>query len=96
MQRDQILQILSKYKQQHQTQYGIQALGIFGSVARDESSPDSDLDICIVTDTPDPYILVHIKEDLELETQQKIDIVRVREKMNPYLKSRIDREGIYV
>ncbi len=96
MLRDQILQILYDYKQEHGKQYGIQALGIFGSVARDEASPESDLDICIVTETPDPYILVHIKEDLEQETHQKIDIVRVREKMNPHLKSRIDSEGIYV
>lgn len=96
MMRDQILHILYNYKQEHAEQYGIQSLGIFGSVARNEAFPDSDLDICIVTDTPDPYILVHIKEELEKETHQKIDIVRIRDKMNPYLKARIDSEGIYV
>jgi len=64
MPRDQILQILSKYKQQHERQYGIQALGIFGSVARDESSTDSDLDICIVTETPEinPITARHLRK----------------------------------
>jgi hypothetical protein len=33
----------------------------------------------------------HIKEDLH----HKIDIVRLRDKMNPYLKKRILRDGIY-
>ncbi len=96
MLRDQVLKILKDYKNLHSEQYGIQALGIFGSVARNENHADSDLDVCVITITPDPFILVHIKEDLERETHQKIDIVRVRDKMNPYLKDRITREGIYV
>lgn len=96
MLREEILNILKDYKNVHSEQYGIQALGIFGSVARDENRADSDLDVCIVTTTPDPFILVHIKEDLEKKTHQKIDIVRVRDKMNPFLKDRISREGIYV
>ncbi len=96
MLREQALKILKDYKNVHSEQYGIQELGIFGSVARNENHADSDLDICIITKTPDPFILVHIKEDLEKETQQKIDIVRVRDKMNPFLKDRISREGIYV
>jgi uncharacterized protein len=72
------------------------ALGIFGSVARDEARKDSDLDICIKTTTPDPFILVHIKKDIEKLIHLKVDIVRIREKMNPLLKSRIEKEGVYV
>jgi len=70
--------------------------GIFGSVARGEATEESDIDICIETRNPDMFMLVHIKEDLQDIVQKSVDIVRLRERMNPYLKSRIDKEAIYV
>jgi len=54
------------------------------------------VDVCIKTRTPDPYVLVHIKEDLEQRVRRHVDIVRVRDRMNPSLRERIEREGIYV
>ncbi len=57
---------------------------------------DSDVDICVRTRTPDPFLIVHIKEDIENSLRRRVDIIRVRDKMNPFLKKRIDEEGIYV
>jgi uncharacterized protein len=96
MSKNDIINILRDYKNKFAKQYGILALGIFGSVARDEARKDSDLDIYIKTAMPDPFILVHIKEDVEKLVHLKVDIVRIREKMNPLLKSRIEKEGVYV
>lgn len=96
MRRNEILTILGRYKSQYAEKYGIRSLGIFGSVARDQSRDDSDLDICVTTTTPNPFVLAHIKEDLEQIIHRRVDIVRIREHMNPFLKERIDREGIYV
>jgi uncharacterized protein len=39
-------------------------MGIFGSVARDEATELSDVDIVVKTKIPDPFTVVHIKEDL--------------------------------
>jgi hypothetical protein len=39
---------------------------------------------------------VHIKEDIEAMVRRHVDIVRVRENMNPFLKERIEKEGRYV
>ena len=75
---------------------GVISLGIFGSVARGQMRDDSDIDICVKTQTPDPFMIVHIKEDIEHSLKRRVDIVRIREKMNPFLKKRIDEEGIYV
>lgn len=96
MGRDYILAVLRDFKNNFAEKYGIVELGVFGSVARDEARDDSDLDICIKTKTPDAYAMVHIKEEIESRVHKHVDIVRIREKMNPYLKERIEKEGVYV
>jgi len=96
MHRDYILNILAQYKKNNDDKYGIKKLGIFGSVARDEANNSSDVDICIETKTPDMFALVHIKEELQNLFHASVDIVRLRERMNPYLKKRIDKDAIYV
>lgn len=96
MGRSDILAVLRDFKQDFAEKYGIIEIGIFGSTARDEAREDSDVDICIKTKTPDPFTIVHIKEEIENRVRKHVDIVRVREKMNPFLKERIEKEGIYV
>jgi predicted nucleotidyltransferase len=68
----------------------------FGSVARDEAKDGSDVDVVIRMKTPDPYFVVHIKEALEQRLDHHVDIVRLREKMNSFLKQRIEKEAVYV
>ena len=96
MGRDDILAILRDFKQNFADKYGIPEIGIFGSIAQGEDREDSDVDICIKTKTPDPFALVHIKEEIENRVQRHVDIVRMRKKMNPFLKERIEKEGVYV
>ncbi|MBU0700032.1 nucleotidyltransferase domain-containing protein [bacterium] len=95
-QKDNILTILREFKQNFGEKYGIFEIGIFGSVARDEAMDNSDVDICIKTKTPDPFALVHIKEEIESRVQKHVDIIRMRKNMNPFLKERIEKEGVYV
>ena len=80
MSRESILTILREFKRNYSEKYGILEIGIFGSVARDTAGEGSDVDVCIKTRTPDPYVLVHIKDDLEERIRMHVDIVRVREK----------------
>jgi predicted nucleotidyltransferase len=96
MKKDDVLAILRKFKRDYADKYGIIEIGVFGSVARDEAREDSDVDICIKTKTPNPFVLVHIKEDIERLIRKHVEIVRVREKMNPFLRERIEKEGRYV
>ena len=85
-----------KFKEKYASQYGIELLGIFGSVARDEATESSDVDIVVKTKTPDPFNIVHIKDGLEKQLHQRVDIVRLRDTMNPFLKKRIEVEAVYV
>lgn len=96
MSRSEIVQILKDFKKNYALKYGIMLIGVFGSVARDEATDKSDVDIVVKTATPDPFNIVHIKEDLETRLNQHVDIVRMRDNMSPLLLERIKKEAIYV
>ena len=96
MNRDEVLAILGAFKRDCGEQFGILELGLFGSVARGAAGDQSDVDVCVKTRTPDPFVLVHIKEGIEQRLGRHVDIVRLRERMSSFLKARIEEEGIYV
>jgi predicted nucleotidyltransferase len=96
MHKKRLLTELKRFKVIHQQKYGIIELGIFGSFAREEETTLSDVDIVLKTETPNLFNIVHIKEDLEKQLCLPVDIVRLREKMNPFLRKRIDNEAVYV
>jgi predicted nucleotidyltransferase len=94
--KNNILLILKEYKNQYAEKYGILSLGLFGSLARDESGDNSDVDISITLDTPDLITLSRIRQELEELIKIHVDLIHYRDKMNKYLKERIERETIYV
>ncbi len=86
---------MRQYQSSKAESYGIVKIGIFGSVARNEQTEDSDVDICVEMKKPDLFTMVHIKEDLQQLFGKSVDIVRLRKNMNPMLLSRIQRDGVY-
>ena len=90
-----ILKILRNYQKDVAEQYNIFAIGIFGSVARDEAGEDSDVDVVVCISEPDLFMLVGIKNDLEERLRRSVDIVTYRDTMNPFLKKKIDSEAVY-
>jgi len=93
---DEVLLALRDLKREWSDTLGIEAMGVFGSFARGSATEASDLDIYVRTRSPNPYLLVHLKEAIEGLVHRKVDIVRIRERMNPLLKRRIEQEGIDV
>ena len=61
MQRELAINLLKTFKENNQQKYGIEALGLFGSTARDEAKPTSDVDICIKTKNAIIKIITSIK-----------------------------------
>lgn len=96
MKRDDIVWVLRRYKESNRRKYGIRKMGFFGSAARGAIFPDSDLDVVVELEKQDLFHLIGIKQDLEAAFSQKVDIVSYRERMNDFLKKRIDQEAIYV
>jgi len=96
MQKEDIIKYLSSKKSDFKTKYGISKMIIFGSFAKNRQSDDSDLDLAIDTNESDYFLLYDLKEEIEKELKLKVDLVRLRDKMNPYLKKRILNGGDYV
>ena len=96
MDREIIIKQLKQFKKERQKKYRIKSLGLFGSVARGETNEKSDIDIVIETAEPDIFLIVEIKEELEKQLHQHVDIIRKRERINPFLKRKIERDAIYV
>lgn len=91
-----ILEILRTYKVQSAPKYGFKRLGIFGSVARGEQTDQSDVDVCYEAPAPTLFTIARIKYDLEALLGCSVDLVRLRERMDEYLKQDIEKEAIYV
>jgi len=91
-----VLDVLKEHKNNFEHNFGVTAIGVFGSVAKGKATPKSDVDIVIKMKKPDLFYMVHIKEELEEYYQTKVDVVHYREKMNSFLKKRIDMEAVYV
>ena len=95
MTKEDILKSLKSHKKEFAKKYGVREIALFGSYARDEATKNSDIDI-VISMPPKYSNLFSLKEDLEQILKKGVDIIRVREKMNQYLKRRIDKEAIYV
>ena len=96
MNRDEIVLSLRRFKEMNQEKYDIIKIGFFGSAARESMIEESDIDVVVELGKPDLFNLIGIKQDLEEQLHRSVDIVRYREKMNAFLKRRIDKEAVYV
>ena len=94
--KNEYIQIIHASEKKLTQQFGVRSLRLFGSVAREEHTASSDVDICVETETPNPFLILDLKEYLENLFNCSVDIVRFRQNMNPFLKQRIENEGIYI
>ena len=95
MQKDEALNILRDHKQELVRRYSIKKVGIFGSVAKNTASSESDIDI-VVEMEPDMILSIQLKEELEELFGNKVDLIRYWKRMNHCLKQHIDKEALYV
>jgi len=94
--KQEYINLLSDFKTKRGFVYGINRIGIFGSVARGEQSEKSDIDIYYEGEPLSLFKIMALKNELETMLKCTVDIVRLREKMNKVLKNKIQKEGIYV
>jgi len=96
MNRNEIILALRRFKERNQNKYRIIRIGIFGSAARAAMKEESDIDVVVELEKQDLFNIIGIKQDLEEQMQQAVDIVSYRKNMNEFLKQRIDNEAAYV
>ena len=93
---DDLLAELRTFMKLYGDEYGLRSLGVFGSFARGEATDESDVDIVFETNQPNLFRTSRMRQKLEELLAQHVDVVRLRESMNPRLKKRILREARYV
>ena len=87
---------LSAFKREFGRQYGITKLGIFGSVARQENTEDSDIDIVVEVEKPTLSLMYELREMLKSIFKCEVDLVRFRSTLRPLFKSKILNDVVYV
>ena len=87
---------LAAFKNTFGKQFGITKLGIFGSVARQENTEGSDIDIVVEVEKPTLTLMYNLKEKLKELFKCNVDLVRFRSTLRPMLKSNILNDVIYV
>jgi predicted nucleotidyltransferase len=96
MNREDIISFISSHKAEFEQKFGVKKIGLFGSYVRGEVHEGSDIDIVVELEKPDLFSLIGIKQAVEEAFGNKVDIVRLRDKMNKTLRRRIERDAIYV
>ena len=87
---------LSAFKREFGRQYGITKLWIFGSVARQENTEDSDIDIVVEVEKPTLSLMYELREMLKSIFKCEVDLVRFRSTLRPLFKSNILNDVVYV
>ncbi len=96
MTRDDVLAILRKHQDELHQHYRVKSLALFGSVARNEASPASDVDLLVEFETPpgfDGYMTLKFR--LEELLGCRVDLV-MRRALLPQAEPTVAREAIRV
>lgn len=96
MTRDEALTILRKVKPLLEKQYGVSSMILFGSVARDEAQPQSDVDVFVRAADMGLYELIGLAESLEESLGCKVDVVTDHAGLRPFFRQRLARDGVHV
>ena len=78
-------------------QYQVETIGVFGSFARGEQTPKSDIDILVEFSEPntiDLFDFIELEEFLSRRLGIKVDLV-TKSALKPMLRDQILRETIY-
>jgi predicted nucleotidyltransferase len=93
--RTQILELLRTVKPSLQLEFPLHALALFGSYARNEQGPNSDVDILVEVDPSIGLRFVELAERLENSLGEHVDLVSHRA-IKPAMLKQIETELINV
>ncbi len=96
MNRQQILDLLSRHKPELARRFGVRELALFGSSARDTAGEDSDIDILVAFDGPaTSHRYFGVQFYLEDLLGRPVDLVSDKA-LRPELRPYVEQEAIHV
>lgn len=96
MRRDQALRILTDHKDDLREKFGVTSIAIFGSTARDQARPDSDVDVLIEIERPAGFFkIARVEFYLEDLLGTDIDLATPGDLRSP-IRERIYEDLVHV
>lgn len=96
MKKDKKAQIIFKKVKAILTSHGAKRIGIFGSYARDEPGPGSDIDIIVeFSERKSLLDIVGIEQELSEALNIKVDLL-TEKAISPYLIDRVKKEIVVI
>ncbi|HEX3525801.1 MAG TPA: nucleotidyltransferase family protein [Thermoanaerobaculia bacterium] len=96
MKRDEAIRLLSAHRHEITEHFGVRSLALFGSVARDEARPDSDVDVLVeFRETPGLAEYMSLKFWLEERLSHQVDLV-MKGALQPWARPAVEAEAIRV
>ena len=93
--RDEILDLLRSLQTDLSVRYKVRRIGIFGSFARVESRPDSDVDILVdFNPGADLFDLIELSQYLEEKIGRHVDLATPRA-LRPEIRESVFRDVVY-
>ena len=96
MTTNECVKLIRQFKILYADEYGIESMGIFGSMARGEQTEKSDVDIFYEGTSMGLKSLVQLPMELEKLLGVSVDVVRKHANIRPEFLQRIEKEIIYV
>ncbi len=93
--KGQYILILRRFVAERGAEYGISRMAIFGSVARGDETPESDVDLLVEFSRPVGVEFIDLAGALEKELGRKVDVVSRGGIKDKYFKE-IERDIVYV
>lgn len=93
--RNECINKLHEYLPYIQKNYGVTGLCLFGSVARGDNRPDSDVDL-LVEMPPKIFMMSALKIFLENILNSSIDLIRRHSHMSQLFLDQISKDGIQI
>lgn len=96
MRRAEALAILSRHRDELEREFAVASLALFGSVARDEARPDSDVDVLVeFSETPGLSEYMRLKWWLEERLGRPVDLV-MKGALKDWARPVVEAEAIRV
>lgn len=92
-----ILDFLQKHKAELESRFGVKRIGLFGSFAKNEQKPQSDVDILVEIERDDVDIFMlknSLRKYLSENFDRRVDIAREKY-LKPYAKEEILKDTLY-
>lgn len=92
---EEVKSTLTKLKPELMSKYGVDTLGLFGSIVRDDFTEQSDIDIVVTFSKPIDTDFFDLADELEEKLNRKVDLVS-RNGIKPRYYEVIKQEILYV